>query len=155
MHVDNVNVGFFPSNAKIPVWISGTFQWWIKRVSERPEKRIITEFFGNFRITNFRPFDCPPWIPGIFGWMVRFSKIHLILDFLVTFKGISVIFDWMESACYVYFLINGHSLQFRCLGSHTFVLNWPIAGFNMLVISKLRNVCKTKWFWAYVSFLPE
>ena len=59
---------------KIPVWISGYFQWQLEHYFlEFPEKRMrYTDFSTGISV----PFKFSPGISGIFGWMVRWPKIQ-------------------------------------------------------------------------------
>ena len=46
-----------------------------------------TEILWNFLPGISVPFDFPPGISGVLGWMIRFSEIQQFPDFLETFSG--------------------------------------------------------------------
>ena len=77
------------------------------KVSRKCDLACYTEIYGNFLPGICVPFDLLPGILGIFGWIVRFSKIQQLsgiletsLSFVLVSKNF-VILDWMGSALWL------------------------------------------------------
>ena len=126
---------------KIPVSISGSFQWRMKQhCSEFPEKRTTLRSIPKFAKIPSVPgisvsFDLLPGILRLSDRMVRFSKIQQFPDFLETFSGN------FRTFCPRYenfrmFVRMEISLSFR--------------------FERVRNTCRIQFFYKkYNSFLPN